>query len=268
MAQSFPDTYSLTYFDVSTSAAPSAAGYGGPGFSGGAGDNVARLVNTTQTNGTLCADIYVFDDNEQLQACCGCPVTPDGLRTLSVTNNLTSKFGVSKADLNAGVIKVISSLPNFVPDTSGRLIPLGTNGCSSTVPLGGPKHDPNCDLTGNGSIALGCSPTGLASSDNRSRAIAPTSGLRNWITHDELQEPGNVPGGSAVQGASVEEFQDSPLDTVELNSKSSGNPGLQQACFNLISNGSGVGFCTCGAGDSLISSGRTKSTRRHRHHKH
>jgi len=219
------DVFQTSYYDVATSASPSRAGYGGAGISGGAGDNTVRIVNTTAANGTLCAMIYVFDDFEEMQTCCGCPVTPDGLRTLSTINDLTFDFGVNKANLNAGVIEIVSSKMNFVAGTPPPgPIPAGTNS--------------------------GCSPTGSASQDpfHRASAVNPTSGLRDWITHDELQEPGNISGGHAVQSASVEEFADSPLDATHLSS-------LQSRCNFLISNGSGSGVCTCGAGENYIATG-------------
>jgi hypothetical protein len=58
----------------------------------------------------LWALIYVFDADQQLVECCGCLLTPDGLRTLDVNNDLTSNpnnglFSIS----GTGVIKVASS---------------------------------------------------------------------------------------------------------------------------------------------------------------
>jgi len=58
----------------------------------------------------LWALIYVFDADQQLIECCGCRLTPDGLRTLDVNNDLTSNpnnglFSIS----GTGVIKVASS---------------------------------------------------------------------------------------------------------------------------------------------------------------
>jgi hypothetical protein len=239
------DDYYVTYYDVATSASPSRAGYGGPGFSGGAGDNTVRITNPgSDANQTLCAMIYVFDDFEELQACCGCPVTPDGLRTLSTINNLTFNFGVNKGNLNAGVIKLISSTYNFVPGNPNPtgVNPPGTNGATS------------------GNIPLACSPTGAASNDpfHRAAPVNPTPALRAWMTHDELQEPGNIPSGHAVQGVSVEEFQASPLDSTEL-------ANLQEGCELAITGGSGVGTCTCGSGDVVIQTGKTASTKRHHH---
>ncbi len=39
----------------------------------GNGQNAMRLINTTSQD--MCALIYVFDDDEELGECCGCPLT-------------------------------------------------------------------------------------------------------------------------------------------------------------------------------------------------
>src|SRR5208282_4891158 len=46
-------------------------------------------ANPALENGETCAMIYVFDTSQAMQACCGCPVTADGLLTLSITNQLS-----------------------------------------------------------------------------------------------------------------------------------------------------------------------------------
>lgn len=38
--------------------------------------------------GSICANIYVFDPNEEPVSCCACPVTPNGLVSLSAVNSL------------------------------------------------------------------------------------------------------------------------------------------------------------------------------------
>ena len=60
--------------------------------------------------GDLCALIYVFSADQQLAECCGCPVTPNGLLTLSVKNDLT-KNPLTPVTLHEGAIKIISSTP-------------------------------------------------------------------------------------------------------------------------------------------------------------
>jgi hypothetical protein len=61
------------------------------------------------SNGNLCAMIYVFDNDQQMDECCGCLTTPDGLRTLSVTKDLTSNPLVGTV-VNHGDIKLVASV--------------------------------------------------------------------------------------------------------------------------------------------------------------
>jgi hypothetical protein len=57
----------------------------------GAPDATLRLDNDgSASHGDMCADIFVFNANEEISECCGCLETPDDLLTLSVNNNLDS----------------------------------------------------------------------------------------------------------------------------------------------------------------------------------
>jgi hypothetical protein len=84
----------------------------------GAPDATVRIDNPgtveTESGGSpesLCAMIYVFDNDQQLSECCGCLVTPNGLRTLSVSKDLTHN-PLTGVVSNNGVIKIVSELPN------------------------------------------------------------------------------------------------------------------------------------------------------------
>jgi hypothetical protein len=112
----------------------------------GGGEGVGGAVN-------LCAMIYVFDNDQALSECCGCLVTPDGLRTLSVTHDITSN-PLTGTVSNNGVIVVLSTLPNGEP----------------------------CDPTG----ALG--PTNLSTADF---TLVPT--VRAWATHIQNRVGGSYP---------------------------------------------------------------------------
>jgi len=74
-----------------------------------------RLDNPGSTGGIsptgdLWALIYVFDADQQLVECCGCLLTPDGLRTIDVNHDLTSNPNNGLFSLSGtGVIKVASS---------------------------------------------------------------------------------------------------------------------------------------------------------------
>ena len=62
------------------------------------GDSVINMTNTGASstlafptqNGNICANVYTFSPDEQLISCCACPITPDGLASLSARNDLIS----------------------------------------------------------------------------------------------------------------------------------------------------------------------------------
>ena len=87
----------------------------------GAPDEVVRAINdgdqaTTAPegveNGPLWAAFYIFDDSEELQSCCACLVTADGLVSESVNKQLTNNEITGRAERTRGVIKVVSSSTN------------------------------------------------------------------------------------------------------------------------------------------------------------
>jgi hypothetical protein len=76
-------------------------------------DAALRLVNDGTVSdsspaGDLCASIYVFDSAEQLNECCSCRITPNGILSLSVNTNLTSNTLTGKIPTR-GIVKVVSS---------------------------------------------------------------------------------------------------------------------------------------------------------------
>ncbi|HYB90915.1 MAG TPA: hypothetical protein VEC38_07715 [Candidatus Binataceae bacterium] len=91
-AQAAPDVYRLNYYANAHTRTP---------------DETVRIVNPTPT--TLCADIYVFDANQNEQECCSCPITHNGLLTLSVNRDLTSNPFTAGTVLTNGVIKIVSA---------------------------------------------------------------------------------------------------------------------------------------------------------------
>ena len=67
--------------------------------------------------------IYVFDADQQLTECCGCVETHNGLRTISVRNNLTANPLTGHRSTN-GVIKIVSAAVNNSPcDPSASVTP-------------------------------------------------------------------------------------------------------------------------------------------------
>ena len=102
------DVYKVNYFSNNAGTAP---------------DATVRIDNPGLTYGNLCAMVYVFDADQQMTECCGCVETHNGLRTLSVRNNLTSNplTGVRSSN---GVIKIVSAAVNNSPcDPTSNVTP-------------------------------------------------------------------------------------------------------------------------------------------------
>jgi hypothetical protein len=89
------DTFKVDYFDnANTTGAP---------------DGRVRFTNPG-TGGSICASIFVFDSDEEMMECCSCLLIPNGLRKLSVNNDLTSN-PLNGVTLTTGSIEIVSSAP-------------------------------------------------------------------------------------------------------------------------------------------------------------
>src|SRR5579871_2812675 len=73
-------------------------------------DSYVNLTNTNASGGNLCVNVYTFSPDEQEISCCSCLVTPNGLVSLSVKNDLISNT-LTPAIPNSVVIKLIGSAP-------------------------------------------------------------------------------------------------------------------------------------------------------------
>ena len=94
LAQGDNSVYFVTYYsNANTSGAP---------------DATVRAINDGDTGANLWASIYVFDDSQELNECCSCAITPDGVLSEDVNLNLTSNTLTGRIP-KRGVIKIISS---------------------------------------------------------------------------------------------------------------------------------------------------------------
>jgi uncharacterized repeat protein (TIGR01451 family) len=62
------------------------------------------------TTGAFCLNAYAFSPDEQMVACCTCPVTPNGLVSLSVKNDLLSNT-LTPAVPTSVVVKLTATVP-------------------------------------------------------------------------------------------------------------------------------------------------------------
>jgi hypothetical protein len=89
---------------------------------GNAPDQLIRIINVGVTGtpldslgwgpngvpgkGDVCANFYVFDNNQAMVACCSCRVTPNGLLSASVGNQLTGN-ALTGTVPPSGVVKIL-----------------------------------------------------------------------------------------------------------------------------------------------------------------
>jgi hypothetical protein len=104
----------------------------------GSPDAILRLINDggsstglvkDEPNGNLYASIYVFDDSQELQECCNCAISADGLLSEDVYSDLTSNTVTGKVN-HVGVIKVISSSSS---DPTNNKLQAGLHGTMTHV---------------------------------------------------------------------------------------------------------------------------------------
>jgi hypothetical protein len=97
-----------------------------------AGDSFVNITNDGASDpagatGTLCVNVYGFDQNEELLSCCTCTVTPNGLASLSVNNSLFGTTLTGKKPTSA-VVELIATTNtgaacNAANVTAGQLAP-------------------------------------------------------------------------------------------------------------------------------------------------
>jgi hypothetical protein len=135
------DVFWTNYFSNNVTAAPDATlRITNPGVQAGNKGTFSK-----PGPGSLCAMIYVHSADQQMNECCGCLVTPNGLQTADVKTNLTSNPLTFRIPVD-GVIQIISAALN---STSSATAVTGDN-------------SPFCDP---------------------SAAYTPTPDLRAWVTH-------------------------------------------------------------------------------------
>jgi hypothetical protein len=199
------------------------------------GDEIIRLANPVGSANPLvtgappagnlspigCAMIYVFDDDQEMGECCGCPLTPTQLATFSVRHNLTDNWGISSPlegrDNPTGAVAIVAAEPNLVPVTPNDSDP---NGCSIVNADGDllPACHGGCNPAPLGNGALGYSPTG-------------SRNFLGSITHNQFV-------GETTGLTEVPLFDDAGGDPTNL-------VYLQNQCGALVGNATGGGICNC-----------------------
>ncbi len=210
-----PGQVRWTFFDV-LPILPGDPPLGAPFFNGANGDNILRLVNPNgAANGnlagakeqTVCAMLYVFDAQQEMGACCGCPISSAGMATFSVDHHLIANWSLGGPfGVITGSLAVAAVTPN------APLTCLGLSGAC------------------NG----GCDPTNIPG-----YSVTAANNLLGSMTHNQFQA--EIVGTDVQETVDITEtglFDDSAGDPNNV-------AYLQQQCGSLIGNGSGGGICSC-----------------------
>ena len=107
-----------------TNTGANGAALAGPGFGGAAGN--------------ICVNVYAFSPDEQLISCCSCLITPNGLVSLSVNQDLVSNT-LTGVRPNSVVIKLVNTLAGAgVAGVGGG----GATSCTNSAALAGSTDFP------------------------------------------------------------------------------------------------------------------------------
>jgi hypothetical protein len=192
----------------------------------GGGDNIITLINPSgSANPNLggpavntCAMIYVFDDDQEMGECCGCPLTPAGIETFSVESDLINNWGITGPEGSGsgnGAIAIVGVGTN-VPFVAAETL---SNGLF-------------CPETQSAACNGGCDPT-----DQPGYSVSTSFNLLGSIVHNQVIVT------TALGGI------ETGLTQVPLFNNGGGDPTnlayLQAQCGALVGNDSGGGICSC-----------------------
>jgi hypothetical protein len=150
-----PTTYSINYYsNPSPTTKDTTIKIANPGY-----QITAVNGNGFPLNGNLCAMIYVFNNDEQVVECCGCMLTPDSRRSISLNGDLLANPVNGNLVTTDGVIEIVSAQPNAY--------------------IWNPY--PYLQWT--------CDPTGDSTQVYKFPSIVPTLELEAWGSHQQV-EPG------------------------------------------------------------------------------
>ncbi len=180
-------------------------------------DDIIRIIDTNTRNATatgtntgpypLCAMVYVYDEFQEMQECCGCPVSAGGRLDLSVD-------GLTYLPSGDYVNNPSYGLPSLLYRGSIKIV--STNSVIAPIP----QQTFNVPCPGSTEAVI-CDPTG----DEMGGSWSPTPSLRAWSTHLQayntvgLDGSGNPNGnvGGYVTESRFERVDENPSDLTELD---------------------------------------------------
>jgi hypothetical protein len=72
---------------------------------------IQAATNSLSVSGSMCVNVYAFNPDEEILSCCSCPLTPNGLVSLSVQRDLLNNTLTGRANPSSVVIKLLATNP-------------------------------------------------------------------------------------------------------------------------------------------------------------
>jgi hypothetical protein len=156
----------------------------------------------------ICANVYTFDANEEMVSCCTCPITANGLKSLSVKNDLVSNTLTPGVPL-AVVVKLVATSPVLTYASSAYTL---TSGCDATLAPSEVHSNGQWD------------------NDGHSTKTLLVNALHAWAATPHLNT------ASGAYQMTETEFSNASLGDTEITN-------ITNQCFYIGQLGSGFGIC-------------------------
>jgi len=169
----------------------------------------------------ICAMIYVFDIRQGLQECCGCPVTADGLLSLTY-GNPSGDLNTNPRSATGQFFYANASQSGVLWDGVIRILSTTTNATTTPTPN---TAIPGTD-TPNGS-GIYCDPFSGACCNPGASTLTLVTTLRAWIDHIQNSTWTNT------------EFEEDPITPDNADT-------LANLCEDTLVEGTLGGYCSCG----------------------
>ena len=172
----------------------------------------------------ICAMVYVFDIREGLQECCGCPVTADGLLSLTY-GNPSGDLNVNPRSVTGQFFYASSASDGVLWDGVIRILSTTTN--ATTTPVSANTNPSQLGTDTPNGTGIYCDPFSGNCCNPGASTLTLVTTLRAWIDHIQ---------NTVVTNTEFEEVPITPSDADNLSA----------LCENDLTHGTFSGFCSCG----------------------
>jgi hypothetical protein len=153
---------------------------------------IAAATNSLSVSGSFCVNVYAFNPDEEMLSCCSCPITPNGLVSLSVQRDLLNNTLTGRTNPSSVVIKLTSTSP---------LIPAQVAGPGNPCALSAANQATNIFSPGMGMVAWGTRLHANTSSTTTTYSLTETPFTTAELSLGEYERLNNLCAFNLAQGS-------------------------------------------------------------------